>query len=183
MRKFLDAVALLESVTFHPAVLNITASGEKHVDWPEGTTHKETEDCPGCDGRGDTNCEDCFGAGRFETTRYNLPELRASNHALETILDILGMEFDYAGWIAPERLPELRRHLVRMMNRDTSEYQRDASREQRTIVDKSGDVPRIGKGAVMHTPAITGRMIDGLLHRMIEIIDYCQKHGYGLSWA
>ena len=188
MRNFLDAVTLLESVTFHPAVLKIE-DGQKFVTWPDGTTEEVETTCLGCDGDGkcpyggSRPCEDCGGTGVWKETKYNLPEFRASNHGLETILDILNMEFDYAGWIAPEKLPELRRQLIRMKNTDKQAYTQEPSREQRTRMDTSGDVPEIKRGPTMYTPGITDSMLDGMIDRMLEIIDYCQKGGYGLSWG
>jgi hypothetical protein len=188
MRKFIDTVALLESVTFHPAVMTIE-NGQKYVGWPDGTTEQVETTCLGCEGDGKCPygshepCDDCGGTGKWKETKYNLPEFRASNEGLQTVLDILGMEFDYAGWIAPEQLPLLRRQLIRMLNGDTSGYEQEPEKHQRVSVDRSGDIPAITRGPTMYKPGITNSMLEGMIRRMLEIIDYCQKGGYGLSWG
>lgn len=188
MRKFIDTVALMETVTFHPAVLHVR-DGEKYVEWPEGTTEQVETPCEGCNGTGrcphgsDAVCDDCFGEGKWKETKYNLPEFRATNEGLQIILDILDMEFDYAGWIAPEKLPVLRRHLIRLLNGDTSHFEQEPEKHQRVSVDKSGDIPAITRGPTIYKPGVTSAMLEGMIKRMLEIIDYCQKGGYGLSWG
>lgn len=181
-----DWINLFESVSFHPAVLTI-ADGTKYIDYPEGTVGQREIDCQECEATGvwpsGKQCFYCRGSGKEKETVYNLPELNVSNANARRILTMLGFEDDSTGWIPSERLPELRRTLIRLKNTDRSGHAIEPSKEQKTRMDTSGDIPTITKGPTMYSGGFSDGYMLSTIERLLDMIDYAQKNGYGISWA
>jgi hypothetical protein len=186
MRKWIDAVSLTESVDFGPRE-KIDKDGEVWVQYPDEHCREETVDCPYCEGgkdHFDDECGYCHGKGEVEKWQYDMPEMRVSYMHTDLLTDVLGREFDHVGYIPPEELPELRRRLIRIINGDGDEFARpDTEQGGETFVDSDGDIPQIRKTAKVYGQGIPGPQVVAGAQRMLDIIDWAQKKGFGVGWG
>lgn len=137
------------------------------------------------------DCGFCKGAGEYEDFVSDGPEMNLANRNARVLLNLLGLEDDDAGTIWHKELPELRRHIVKVLNSDNI---RKAAIEP---FEKGGEITdkRSVKGDDGVTKIVTRRspkMIDaGLSEQQIEryfkdvleIIDFAQKNNYNVGWS
>ena len=146
MRKYIDIITeaiLKESVDFHPAVLTVEPDGRQMVDWPEGTTEAHEEPCRGCKGAGvdrdGYTCDDCFGAKVEKNTIYKCPGFNCSTANTTTACELLGVDWDYSGWIEPLMLPMIRLRLRKIIQ-DPSHFSKPGSDTHSIRHDQEGSV-------------------------------------------
>jgi hypothetical protein len=172
---------LSESVTFF-----VHKQGENFYD-------KVTKDCEACDGTGIEDwgdvkhkCRYCNGVGKYETIESRLPDLNVANTNAHVILNMLGIQTgdDTTGTIENNQLPEMKRKLIKLKNTDTSRHTRqyDISGGN-TYVDKSGEIPRIGRTGIMHNMGLSNDRIKEYVDDLIKIVDAAQKIGGSVSFA
>lgn len=193
MRSFINIITegvLNESVEFHPAQMS---EDGMEVRFPENGVLRKSIPCPECNGTGkdqwaikngiDQKCWDCFGAKTITETEYNFPSLGVSNTNAEIVCDIIGVECDSHGWISPEQIPNVLRHLIYAKNKSNANFTRDATDTQDTIVDRSGDIPMIRKTARMIDAGVSPDQVMRYIDKMIDICKWAQANNCGLSWA
>lgn len=182
---------LQESVDFHPAVLSIR-DGHKYVEYPEGTLGKEEANCEACDGTGEEYderdnksypCQYCDGKKTYTKSVASCPELNVANRNATVILDMLGIEADYAGWIDPKDIPDLRRRLIKLKNGGSDQHTIAPSTSKSIRADTSGEIARITSGPTMIDSGVPQEQIDLYVDKILEIMDWAQKNGTGVSWA
>lgn len=212
MRKWIDLVEqkLTEGVDFRPAVMTKEVrDGEEHtiIDYPPDTTRREWLTCKYCDGTGldytyegppharvkkllpGTHCEPCsppWGDGKGKTHEwvYDFPQMRVTYMHIDLLCDVLGVPYDEHGWVPPEKLPELKRRLMQVINGNSTGLAKPTTDEGGHLrVDKSGEVPRITRSARVIGVGVSDDMVKAGARRFLEIVDWAQKHGCGVSWA
>jgi hypothetical protein len=182
--------------------------------YPEGMSRQEMVDCEYCDGSGldyeyqddpdapswapgkrkkvlvpGTKCDPCSppwgdGNGKKKEWVYDFPKMRIPYMGIKLLTDVLGVEYDDSGSFEPEQLPELKRRLMQIINKDAAHYAVDATDEQGAArVDHSGDVPRITRGPRMIGPGVSADAVASGAAEMLKIVDWAQKNGCGVSWA
>lgn len=180
---------LLESIDVEPGVRTVDDEGRTLISWPEFASRRVPQTCWYCEGSGswgpDGGCSVCQGTGKVQGWEFDFPVLNVSNYNMEEVIaPLLGVEFDHAGFVEAEKLPELRRRLIRLKNGDPSEFAQDASDERGPArIDRSGDVPRITTGARMIYPGFSPERVGDTIDRLLAIIDWAQKNGTGLRWS
>lgn len=175
-------------------------NGEIYVSWPEFAARRLMKPCTYCEGTGrdiqwethphrktDPNfidpCEMCDGKGESLQWETDFPSMNVSNYNMQSVIaPMLGLEFDYTGFVEHKDLPLLRRRLIRVMNGD-EDFGREPSEDQKTYVDKSGDIPEIKRGALMIDFGVSAQQIERFVSRLIAIIDWAQKNNCGVRWA
>lgn len=179
---------LSESVTFYPATRE-EKDGEIYIGWPDEYVERVKTDCEDCE-KGkvpyhpEIDCPYCQGTGEATETVYRFPHLDVANRNAEIIADMLDAPNPDSGWIAPDEIPVVKRRLMKLMNTSVSQFGVSASTTSRqTRVDYSGDIPRISAGAQMFDAGVTSEQLVGYIRKIMPILDFAQKHGYGVSWA
>lgn len=193
--RFKDIIA--ESIDVEPGIKR----PDGVISWPEHASRREMSPCECCDGNGrDVQweyhprrktepdfvepCECCDGKGKRLKWVYDYPRMNLSNYHVEAVIaPLLGVEFDYTQFFPPETLPDLRRRLIRIKNGDPDAFSQPPSDEQAVVVDRSGDVPKIGRGARMIGSGVSEHQILMIVDRLLEIIDWAQRNNCGLRWA
>jgi len=190
----LSDVKLLESISFN---VSKTEPHEKY-----GTVHSAVGKmgivpCRFCDGTGkekwgdeEYECGYCDGKGETSDFIPEGPEMNLSNRNAEVFLKLLGVEFDYAGTIFNEELPQLRRRIVKVLNSN------DISSATIDPYERGGELRRdkvkSDDGTTQIATRRTPKMIDfGLPESQIkryfrdflEMIDFAQKNGYNIGWG
>lgn len=183
---------LNESITFAPARLKIE-NGRKIFSLAD--FEKATEKpCWVCDGTGEDkyasefgqkySCEYCKGRKVF--TDYEMPvELNVSNANAQAIIDMLGLEFDYSGYIPPERMPELRRKLIKLKNGEIDAYTKEPTKQQgpvRRYKDDDG-MDRIGRGATVYDFGRSNEQVKRYIDKLLELLDFAQKNDAIVTWG
>lgn len=178
---------LAESIDVEPGVMEIDAQGQKTISWPREFSRREMVKCKYCEGGTDSDgykCDFCHGKGETLSWVYDFPTMNVSNMTMgEVLAPMLGLEFDHVGFVPHEQLPNLRRTLIRIKNGGEAGFTRDPSVEQNTIVDRSGDIPTIRRGATMIDFGVSPQMIQHYADRLLTIIDWAQKNNCGLRWG
>lgn len=193
MRTYIDIIseaALSESIEFHPATISDDGMS---INFPENGVVRKTIPCPGCNGTGrdayaasygrDQPCYDCFGAKEITETEYNFPSIGVSNHNAQIICDLIGVEYESHGWIPPEQVSDVLRRLIYAKNKPTGGFEREASDDQQTVMDRSGELPTIRRTARMIDPGVSSDQVMRYIDRMIEICQWAKKNDCGVSWA
>ena len=136
------------------------------------------------------DCRACEGTGEYEQQLSDAPEMNVSNRNARVVMDILGLEFDYAGTIKLKQIPELKRRLIQFKNTDkaTDAYTRDTTKSQDTrMVKTKGDdgVTKIEprKGATMIDVGISPEQVQSYVDWLMLIFDYAQKKNAEISWG
>lgn len=186
-------INLYESIDFIPSYRN------KETGYQESPSEEVDGECSLCDGDGkDYNdetqpCRQCEGKGKYKSRKYTVPTLNVSNDNGYLILQMLGLhsrdEDNSIGTIPNKDLPEIRRKLIMLKNKDNerNSFTRDGSdtRSPKTsYVDKSGDVPQIrtqGGGRVIDM-GTSDSQINRYIDKLLEIISIAQEKGFDVSW-
>jgi elongation factor P hydroxylase len=184
-----ESQQIVESVSFHPSIKEIR-DGEVYLLYPEATSTTE-ERCPYCHNgkihwsENDVRaCEMCKGTGIFHEPVYDFPELSVSNRSAGVIQEMLGLEPDYSGYIDNKDIPLYIRHLIKIINTgEVEKFKIDSNTEQKTIVDRDGDIPTIRRGAKMIDLGLTKEDLVSYATRLLEIFKYAQKMNLHVSWA
>ncbi len=187
---------LHEGVTFHAAEIETDDKGRKIIT-PHGW-RKEKVDCFICDGKGHNiygdekeECGYCEGKGKTHEHVSDSPELQVSNSNARSIIeDIFGKHYDYSGVVEPREFAALRQKLIGMIN---SEDRRSSMHKNTTDNVKSRKMVRKGtEQTVAHIGHDEPRMVDmgrndeqvlRYAQRMLDMIEYAQKHNLIISWA
>lgn len=207
MRKYIDLVEslVMEGVDFHPSVMRQEERDGRMqtiIDYPPDTTRRESKKCRFCDGTGNdyhydhsdipprivyepgTKCGYCDGAGKTMEWTYDFPSMRIPHMGISLLCDVLGREYDDYGWVPPEQIPDLKRRLMMVINGNiAAALAQPATDEQNTVVDREGEVPTIRRGARMIGPGIDENQVRRGAQALLDIVDWAQKHGCGVSWA
>ena len=137
------------------------------------------------------DCRWCKGTGKETETSSEAPELNVSNRNAGIILDMLGIQYEYAGDISPEQIPDLKKRLIKIKNqsdgmskhtKDTKTSQKDLGMKRST--DDDG-VTRIEpqKGAKMIDVGVSDEQVDRYYNAIMGILDYAQKNKMEIVWG
>lgn len=187
-----------EGVDFRPAVKEVI-KGETYIGYPEGTTRQAIVPCKWCEGTGKDMqsdayekefgrplaCDACDGKGEVKEWQYDFPQMRMGYMNRDLLTKITGRGDADHGWIPPEEVADVKRMLIRLMNTDQADQMaRDPSQERGpAFMDRSGDIPQIRRGALMVDGGMSAEQIRQAGARMLEILNWAQKHGTGVCWA
>ena len=182
-----ESTDLNESITFTPTRFD-----------PEHNSHgapseKKLTDCPVCDGTGkDYNdesypCLHCDGKARMERWVSTVPELNVANANARVILQMIGVsDEEDTGTIENKNIPTVVRKLIMLKNSDkkSNEFSREDSIDHpRTVVDKTGDIPRIGKqGPTIYNMGLSPDKINYYIDELLKICQVATNNRYDLSW-
>jgi len=178
---------LREGVSFSP----VTKSEQGYWSGEQFGQMKDVE-CWLCHGTGqdthyhDDICPICKGNKTTHEFVSNAPELNVSNGNAGAILDMLGLEFDYSGLILHEKLPELMRKLIRLKNDEVSKYAEPARTDHgsmRKITDPETGLSGIGRGATIHHGGRSNQQVTNYIDKLIQIVQFAQKHNASVSWG
>ena len=188
MRKYIDAIALLqESVDFHPAVTRKDGD-HTYVDYPEGTQQQREIDCQECHHMGASpKCRYCHGTGKEKEWITTCPELNVSNANAGIIAEILGHAGDddgeLTGLIPNAQLPTVMRRLIKLKNGNKERHIAPSSVSQRQSVSHDGNVASIQRGPTMIDMGVSSQQIERYVDRLIEMVRWAQEHQCDISWA
>lgn len=187
---------LKESVTFSPVKLKKFDDGREY--WTSDDF--ETEDpngeaCWVCDGTGvdprssadrQVACDYCNGKKILPSIIKNYTELNVANANAAAIADMLGYPEDTYGGIIPlEKLPEIRRKLIKLKNGDISNLTQEPTMDQggmRRYTNDNG-MTAIGRGPKMYDFGRSHSQVTHYIDTLLTLIDFCQKNGAALGWA
>lgn len=201
---------VLESVTFEVSELK-TDDPEypKGLFTGEKWWRKEMQKCPYCeDGKehypeykhpetGEVtpartyDCDYCDGKGEKLEHVSDAPELNVANDNAIDLLNYLGIDPDSehgtVGSIEPKDLPAIRRKLIKMKNGGSDDLVKpdEDHHDPQTRRYKDADgMDRIGRFGARtigggRTPDQVMRYVD----RLLDIIDFAQKHNAHVTWA
>ncbi len=184
---------LVEGITFGPAIKK-TQNGETYIDQMVFDEMIQ-EVCPGCDGTGkeDYNdvkypCRYCDEKGSYETWRKKagVPELQLSNSNGMDLLDWLGLEQDYVGYIEAEQIDHLYQTLMRIKhnNRSINQFTTPTTTDQSVYVNKSNpDIPEIKRGPTMINVGRNRDQIERYIDRLLELVKFCKINNVGIGWG
>lgn len=137
------------------------------------------------------DCDFCRGEGEYQDFVSDGPEMNLANRNAHMLLDLLGIEFDHAGTIWNKDFPELRRHIIKVLNSDN--MRRAVIKPSETggdITDKrvvKGDdgVPQIvtRRSPKMIDPGVSEQQIERYFKAVLELIEFAQKNGYNVGWS
>lgn len=137
-------------------------------------------------------CRACNGEGETEETDVG-PELNVANRNANVLLQVLGFEVDPSdlyGQVDNSKLPELRRTIIKLLNKDgISRYSIEPHKsggnfDRRSIKGDDG-ITRIAarKTSGMYDMGLSEERIRRYLTDMLEIIEYAQKNSLDISWG
>jgi len=178
---------LKESKLFESVTITVYEYDTKEKKHDFLNYNRERVICEYCDGDAQDYegniCRHCKGLG-FQYADEIVPEMNVSNLNFETVAQLLGIEFDYAGCLDSKKLPEYRRKLVSLMNQPTERFTREYSKERGdTRMDTSGEVPEIKRGPELHIMPLTDEKIKRYIEQLIIIIDFAQKNNGSVCWG
>lgn len=184
---------LNEGMTFTPARLVVKDDGDKYIDGAE-FEQKVEKVCAGCEGTGKQEyspgdiypCGYCDGDGKYTEYESTVPTLQVSNSNGGDILDWLGIEHDYVGYIPPEKLPLIMAKLIKIKNSENgiSDFTTDTSQTKDTRVDRSDpNVPKITAGPTMIHMGRSYQQVERYVDRLMDIIKTAQEHSIGVAWS
>lgn len=183
--------ALVESVTFNAVDLKNDDKGPYY----SGRYKKVEKECWVCDGKGFEEygeqkhpCEYCHGKGSITEEEDEGPELNVTNAAAAVITQMLGVDSDeHVGLIKYEEIPAKLQLLMKLKNSADAKqaYTSPDSVEQgRMGVDRSGDVPRIGRqGPTIHHGGFSDARIERYVDELINLLKYARDNKMHVSWA
>jgi hypothetical protein len=185
---------LAEGMTFTPARLVVDSNGKKYIDGTEFEQAIE-KDCPSCEGTGkdywsdgeEYPCRYCENSpGKYKSYESTVPTLQVSNSNGGDILEWLGIEHDYVGYIPPEKLPAIMTKLIKINNTENeiSKFTTDTTKTKNTYVDRSDpDVPSIKSGPAMYNIGRSYNQVERYVDSLIKIIKTAQELGIGIAWS
>jgi len=137
------------------------------------------------------DCDFCRGEGEYEDFVPDGPEMNLANRNARVLLGLLGIEYDDAGTIWHKELPDLRRHIIRVLNSD--DIRKAAIKPSETggdITDKravkgDGGISRIvtRRSPKMIDPGTSEAQIERYFEDILKIIEFAQKNDYNVGWA
>jgi len=183
---------LNEGMEFGTCKLETREDGTRVFSDP--SSRQEEQNCPFCESGKQTygddtyDCEYCKGSGKTMEWVSDSPEMQVSNaNGMAIQRDILGLEKpDYGGSIPPEKLPELRKKLFRMVNIDKdreSMHQAPTDQQGKVSVSHQGNVATIRRGARMISPGRSDDQVLSYAQRLLELVDYAIKNNLYVAWA
>jgi len=149
-------------------------------------------DCWVCDGRGkdkfydEAECDYCGGKGQRLEFVSNAPEMNVSNSNGFKIIDMLGLEQDYAGHVDNKDLPDIMRRLIQLKNSDSSQYTEPGSQSGGKIgkYKDQEDMDRIGrKGPMMYNMGTTDTQVKQYIDQLIKIVKFAQDNDADFGWG
>jgi hypothetical protein len=153
---------------------------------------RQPVECWVCDGTGkdkfydEAKCEYCEGKGKRDEFVSDAPEMNVSNSNAFKIIDMLGLEQDYAGSIENKDLPALMRKLIQLKNSDRSQYAEPGSQsggKMTTSTDAEG-MSTIGRsGPTMYNMGTTDSQITQYVDQLIKIIKFAQDNDADFGWG
>ena len=182
---------IYEGMEFGACKLEIRDDGTKMFSDP--TARQEEQDCPFCEGGKETvqyypdsKCGYCKGTGKVKEWVSDSPEMQVSNsngYAIQR--DILGVEPDYGGSVMNDKLPALRKKLLRMVNQESrrSSMHKAPSQSRKQWTSREGNVTSIHRGAQMHDLGRSDEQVQSYAQRLLKIVDYAMKNDCHLTWA
>lgn len=190
--KLLEIARIDESVTFSVAKEKKDEKGKRY--WSIADFQQEKmEECGVCHGTGkdpyakehghDVDCDMCMGKGKTKEYHTEYGELNVSNANALAILDMLGLEEDYVGNIPTNKLPDIRRRLIKLKNKGVDDYTSDTTDERHTRVVKQGDMHKIEPGPRMINVGRSEEQVMRYVDRLLAIIDFAQKNDATVVWG
>jgi|TARA_R110000782_G_C14811087_1_gene412766 hypothetical protein len=153
---------------------------------------RQPVECWVCDGTGkdkfydEAKCDYCEGKGKRDEFVSDAPEMNVSNSNAFKIIDMLGLEQDYAGSIENKDLPALMRKLIQLKNSDRSQYAEPGSQSGGkigTYKDQAG-MDTIGrKGPMLYNMGTTDDQVTAYVDQLIKIIKFAQDNDADFGWG
>ena len=186
-----DFRKLNESIDFSVTKSYVDDRGQTIHDMSHFGERKDV-DCWVCDGTGkdkfydEAVCDYCEGKGQRLEFVSDAPEMNVSNSNGFKIIDMLGLEKDYAGHVDNKDLPMLMRRLIQLKNADTSQYTEPGSTtggKIGTYKDKDG-IDRIGRtGPMMYHGGTSDSQINRYIDQLIKIVKFAQENDADFGWG
>ena len=179
---------LLESVNFGVSRL-VDRDGRKYYTDPFEEQHKVG--CWVCNGSGEDpyqggECGMCDGSGEIKEWKTPYEKLNVTNANARLILDMLGTQHDdnLIGVWEKKDLPLIRRKLIVLKNKGTSQYVQDPSKVQgSTHVTKDDGISKIGRGPTIYHGGHSQNQINQYIDTLLHIIDFAQKNDAVVTWS
>jgi len=171
---------------------------------PDAPSEETKRPCSKCDGDKEyyngsitKPCEMCLGEdgkprGYWIDSESTAPEMKLSNSNAQAVMMALGYEADYGYGITPEEIPEVKRKIMVLLNKEgeldqhteePSDTQKDfgmvRSKDSETGLDK---IER-KQGARMIGGGRDTDYLKDKFQRILTILDYAQKHNMEISFA
>jgi hypothetical protein len=190
MKLLQELLHLNESVTFGAVKLKMD-KGERIWDYTPFEKQEEI-DCRDCEDatKPHPSCWFCKGSGKEKIWQNIGPTMNVANHTVDTILTDLGLthltgDEGTVGVWEPKQLPEIRRKLVKLKNSDLSKHVEEPSDTRgpmRHYKDEDGQ-DRIGHGARLIHQGHSLERINSYIDRLLDVIDFAQKHDAAVAWS
>lgn len=186
--KLTEIINLRESITFSAAKIS-DIGGRKVYDSAQFQKEVEAE-CWACDGTGkdsyhkDHECDMCKGSGKIKEFKTEFGELNVSNANAFEILNMLGVDEEYAGAIEKKDLAGIRRRLIMLKNKGVDAHTSDAEDTQgKARVSKNNDgVSAIKRGPRMIDAGRSSEQVNRYVDKLLTIIDFAQKNDAVVVW-
>jgi len=138
------------------------------------------------------DCGFCKGKGDYQEMVSDAPEMNLSNMNAQAVMGALGYGADYGYTIKPEEIPDVKRKIMQLMNkegeldqhtRDPEDSQKDFGTVRSTDPETGLDKIERKKGPRMIGAGIDMEYLKDKFDRMLKILNYAQKHKYEIHFA
>jgi len=173
---------ITETITFRPNI-KTEKDGKTYITGDPFYV-KGIVECPWCDGR--ITCQTCHGKGEIEGYKFVAPSLNVSNLNANTVLEMLGIEFDDSGYIENSELPNILRRLIKIKNQSVSQYTSPTTVDRGktgAYTDPNTGLSTIGRGPTIHTIGRNEERILAYIDELIKIIRFAQQNNAGIGWG
>ena len=186
-----DFRKLNESIDFSVTKSYEDDQGRTIHDMSHFGERKDVE-CWVCDGTGkdkyydEAICDYCEGKGKRLEFVSDAPEMNVSNSNGFKIIDMLGLEKDYAGHVDHKDLPSIMKRLIMLKNSDRSRYAEPGSQSSGEITTYKNDdgIDTIGrKGPMMYNMGTTDEQVTGYVDQLIKIVKFAQDNNADFGWG
>ena len=138
------------------------------------------------------DCGFCKGKGDYQEMVSDAPEMNLSNSNAQAVMGALGYERDHGYSIRPNEIPDVKRKIMQLMNKDNALDQHtiepEDSQEDFGMVRSTDPMTQLQKIERKKGPRMIGAGIDveylkDKFDRMLKILNYAQKHKYEIHFA
>lgn len=166
---------------------------------PDAPREKVKTQCVACDGTGAETwsgekypCFDCNQRGYYDEYQSESPEMNLSNANARAVMSALGYEPEEGYKITPQEIPDVKRKILRLLNRDeeiaqhtrqTSDTQADFGMQRSKDPETGIDRIERKQGPRMIDIGIDEQYLRDKFERMLSILNYAQKHNQEIHFA
>lgn len=121
----------------------------------------------------------------WDETISTLPELNMANSNAASFQRAMGFAYEDAGCIDDRAiLADFQRKIIRLKNSIKTPFTREPSKEQRTYIDDTEEIPTIKRGITVIDCGLSERQLERYCDVLLDLIQQIQQTpGYTLAWG